>query len=277
MSDETERWTVRSNCINCMASRSLAPQVMGERDGQSVFERQPDSDEEVLAAWRALQVCPVGAVRAPRGLRAPGPLFPQDLGGGIHRVGHNTRASYGAHSYFVSGPSLNLLVDGPEWSDELVRWIDAHGGLHHVLLTHRDDIGSTKRYAEHFGAEVWIHEADADAAPFATVIIAEGDTAGPAPEVTIVAVPGHTRGSVAYLVAGDTLFSGDTLDWDERQGALRAHREFCWFDWTTQLDSIADLQGLGFSQLLAGHGGSVRLSPQEMDAQIAALVARARA
>lgn len=62
--------------------------------------RQPATPEEETAAWRALEVCPTAAVEAPSDLARPKDLFPQDLNGGVFRLGYNAKSSYGAHSYF---------------------------------------------------------------------------------------------------------------------------------------------------------------------------------
>ena len=40
--------------------------------------------------------------------------------------------------------------------------------MRHVLLSHRDDVADADRWADRYGADVWIHAADADAAPYAT-------------------------------------------------------------------------------------------------------------
>ncbi len=236
-------WTVANRCINCLASRSVAPELLIEAKGQSIFVRQPETGDEIEAAWKAAQLCPVGAVIPPNDLPEPGPLFPEEVAGGFFRMGHNTKGSYGAHSYFGRAGDINFLVDGPRWSTRLVSWMEHRGGLDHVLLTHRDDIGDSKRYAEHFGADVWIHEAELDAAPFANRIISDDDLSSPDPAIQIVPVPGHTRGSVMYLVAGDTLFTGDTLAWDHHTQQLCGYRRYCWFDWNKQISSIAALRG----------------------------------
>ena len=266
-------WSVAERCINCMASRSVAPDLLIEKGGQSVFISQPETDDEIEAAWKATQLCPVGAVRPPDDLPKPAALFPEDIAG-YFRMGHNARSSYGAHSYFGRAGDINFLVDGPGWSTRLAGWMEQRGGLDHVLLTHRDDIGDSRRYAEHFGADVWIHEADADAAPFANRIIRDNDLASPDPAIRIVPVPGHTRGSVVYLVAGDTLFTGDTLAWDRHKGELRGYRCYCWFDWNRQITSIATLRNLGFTRIFAGHGGSIELPAPEMVRQIDDLIQR---
>ena len=46
-------WFVDTACTNCTAARYLAPGLIAERDGQSVFARQPQTDEELTQAWRA--------------------------------------------------------------------------------------------------------------------------------------------------------------------------------------------------------------------------------
>lgn len=266
--EERAEWSVANRCINCMASRTVAPDLLIEEGAQSVFVKQPETEDELEAAWKAAQLCPVGAVKPPRGLAGPGALYPEALAGGVYRMGHNAKSSYGAHSYFGRVAKMNFLVDGPRWSTRLVRWVEDRGGLDHILLTHRDDIGDTRRYAEHFGADVWIHEAERDAAPFANRLISDDDLASPDPAIEVIPVPGHTRGSVMFQVAQETLFTGDTLAWDAHTGRLRGYRRYCWFDWDRQIASIASLRGRGFTRIFAGHGGSVELSPEDMDRHI---------
>lgn len=81
------------------------------------------------------------------------------------------------------------------------------------MLTHRDDVADAARYAKHFGSKVWIHEGDADGAPFASEVMRGGDPPGPFPAIKVLTVPGHTRGSVMYLLSDQTLFTGDSLAW----------------------------------------------------------------
>lgn len=267
-------WKVNSRCINCMASRTMAPDLLEERDGQSVFVRQPATDEELIAAWRAVEVCPTAAVRAPHGLKRPADLFPQKLTADVFRLGFNARASYGAHSYFATA-GLRVMVDAPRWSSQLAAWMSDRGGLDHVLLTHSDDIADAERYEKHFGARVWIHENDAASAPFATDIWRGDRPQEVIPGVKVVPVPGHTRGSVMYLVKDRYLFTGDSLAWNAKTRSLEAFRDVCWYDWSEQLRSLHRLLGETFSWILAGHGGSIELSPLEMKAQLTRFLAGA--
>ena len=46
-------WYVDTACIDCGASRHVAPGLVVEQNGKSVFARQPTTPEEHMAAWRA--------------------------------------------------------------------------------------------------------------------------------------------------------------------------------------------------------------------------------
>ena len=157
-------WFVDDRCIDCDAARHVAPGLVARNpgDGVSYFLRQPETPEEVEMAWRAVEVCPTRSVGHVTLRRPDRPPFPQDLGDGVHRLGHNARSSFGAHSYLVVRPGGNVLVDAPRWTRAVVEPVEALGGIDLVVLSHRDDVADADRYAEHFGARVWIHEADAD-------------------------------------------------------------------------------------------------------------------
>jgi glyoxylase-like metal-dependent hydrolase (beta-lactamase superfamily II) len=269
-------WEVNARCINCMASRTMAPDLLVEQDGRSVFARQPVTNEELIAAWRAVEVCPTAAVRAPHALKRPTNLFPQELTADVFRLGFNAQASYGAHSYFATTAGARVMVDAPRWSAHLAAWMSERGGLDHVLLTHSDDVADAERYAKQFGARVWIHEYDAASAPFATDIWRGDHPQEVIPGVKMAPAPGHTRGSVMYLVEDRYLFTGDSLAWNAKSRSLEAFRDVCWYDWSEQLRSLQRLLDETFSWILAGHGGSVELSPLEMKAQLTRFLAVAQ-
>ena len=50
-------WYVDTRCIDCGAARTAAPGLIVERDGQSVFARQPQTADERMMAWRARLLC----------------------------------------------------------------------------------------------------------------------------------------------------------------------------------------------------------------------------
>jgi len=167
-----------------------------------------------------------------------------------------------------------LLIDGPRYVPELARWFRDAGGIAHVLLSHRDDVADAHKYAQEFGARLWIHRDDASAAPYAIDLL-EGRAARMiAPGVRAIPVPGHTRGSVVYLIDDEVLFSGDSLAWSAREQDLVAFKEACWYSWTALTASLGDLGGYRFEWLLPGHGWPVHLPADEMQGRLRALVGR---
>ena len=271
-------WYIDTACINCGASRHVAPGLIVERNDKRVFARQPKTEEERLAAWRAVLVCPTASVRSET--KQPRPrdvIFPQAITDGLWRCGFNARSSFGAHSYFVNRETGNLLVDSPRYTTELVKLFGDAGGIAHIRLSHRDDVADADKYAKQFGARVWIHRDDRSAAPYATDDFAGTSPHNVAPGVVAIPVPGHTRGSVVYLLDDRVLFSGDSLAWSEREKDLVAFRDACWYSWTELTASLAKLDDYRFEWLLPGHGWPVHLHGDEMNARLRGLVARMRA
>jgi glyoxylase-like metal-dependent hydrolase (beta-lactamase superfamily II) len=146
----------------------------------------------------------------------------------------------------------------------------------HILLSHRDDVADADKYARKFGSRVWIHRADAAAAPYATDLLENGLARMIAPGMHAIPLPGHTRGSVAYLLDDHVLFSGDSLAWSARERDLVAFRDACWYSWTKLAESLGELAAYRFEWLLPGHGWPVHLPAEEMNARLRALVARMR-
>jgi len=187
-----------------------------------------------------------------------------------------SRSSFGAHSYFVVRPSGNLLVDSPRFAAELFKWFEDAGGVAHILLSHQDDVADAGKYAERFGSRVWIHRDDSSAAPYATDLL-EGESARTlVPGLVAIPVPGHTRGSVVYLLDEHVLFAGDSLAWSMGEQDLVAFRDACWYSWRTLTASLAKLADYRFEWLLPGHGWPAHLAADEMNARLRALVIRMR-
>jgi glyoxylase-like metal-dependent hydrolase (beta-lactamase superfamily II) len=267
-------WYIDSRCIDCGASRDVAPGLIIRRQGKSVFARQPAGEDEEIAAWRAVLICPTASVGSASHRLQPADLFPQELAPGIYRCGYNAASSYGAHSYLVRRDEGNLLIDAPRYINKLVHGIEALGGLADILLSHRDDVADADRYAAHFSARVWIHEDDRSAAPYATDLIRGFESVKIRDRLLAIPVPGHTRGSVVYLLDDAFLFTGDSLAWSEKRGDLVAFREVNWYSWSEQRRSLAKLLDCRFEWVLPGHGGSVHLPPDEMRLRLQALVER---
>lgn len=267
-------WYIDRRCIDCGASREVAPGLIVHEKGLSVFARQPRSEEEERAAWRAVLVCPTVSVGSVSHRTQPPDLFPQELAPGIYRCGYNAESSFGAHSYFVRRAAGNLLVDAPRYVAKLVRKLEALGGVGDILLSHRDDVADAGRYAERFEARVWVHEDDKRSAPFATDVLTGGEPREIRKDLFAIPVPGHTKGSVVYLLEDTYCFTGDSLAWSREREDLVAFRDACWYSWTEQKSSLAKLVERRFEWVLAGHGGSTRLPAAEMRVRLRALVER---
>ena len=95
-------WFVDTSCIDCAAAREVAPGLIVARGGQSIFTRQPETDEEFRMAWRARLLCPTASIHGEAKKAAPQGLFPQELTPGIYRLGY-TRAAHSVHTPISSG------------------------------------------------------------------------------------------------------------------------------------------------------------------------------
>ncbi len=111
-------------------------------------------------------------------------------------MGYCAESSFGASAWFLTRPEGNVLVDSPRFTEALAGPFAEAGGIAHVVLTHRDDVADADRWAERFGARVWIHADDAAAAPYATDLITGGPgrTTTIAPGVVAHPVPGPHQG-----------------------------------------------------------------------------------
>jgi glyoxylase-like metal-dependent hydrolase (beta-lactamase superfamily II) len=120
-----------------------------------------------------------------------------------------------------------------------------------------------------------IHAADVSGDTAACERIVDGETRL-APDLLVIPVPGHTRGSVALLHDG-VLFSGDHVWATDDQQGLECGRDVCWYSWPEQRRSIEKLAAYDFTHVLPGHGRRFHAaSPAAMRAELARL-ARAMA
>lgn len=270
-------WYVDDRCIDCDVSRHHAPGLIEAlADGQSVVVRQPSTPDEELLMWRAALGCPTRSIGTVTRRAEPPGVYPWEVTPGVLMCGHNDRRSFGAYSWLVPRPDGGLLVDSPRWDHGLVDAMELLGGIGHVLLTHRDDVADARRYAEHFDARVWIHHDDRDAAPFASDLLVGEHETEIEPGLLAYPVPGHTRGSVLYLVDERWLFTGDTLAWFHREQDLGAFRGATWYSWDALRASLGRFAGSGhrFEWVFAGHGKWHGADADEMHDRLTALVAR---
>src|SRR5205085_1752266 len=151
---------VDSTCIDCDACRQIAPTVFHDIGEQSAVFRQPETDEELLAAQRALIACPTASIgdQAKRDMRAAVASLPEPIADDIYRCGYTSESSFGAISWYLG--AARTLVDSPRFANPLVRNIDALGGVRRMLLTHQDDVADHQKFHERFGCERILHRDD---------------------------------------------------------------------------------------------------------------------
>jgi glyoxylase-like metal-dependent hydrolase (beta-lactamase superfamily II) len=270
-------WFVDRRCIDCDACRQLAPETFGSADGQAVVTRQPRDEDAEHRAWLAAVACPTRSIRTDPPRSRPRGLYPLELADDVHYCGHNSPDSFGASAYLAFRAEGNVMVDAPRFTPELVTAIAARGGLDHVLLTHRDDVADADRYADRFGARVWIHEADRVAAPYASDLFTGEEDVEVQVGLVAVPTPGHTRGHVMFLLDDRFLFTGDSLHWSRSTDDLAVSPAFTWYSLDVQIDSLARVAAEHrFSAVLPGHGPRHETTADDVHDRLTRLVSRYR-
>jgi glyoxylase-like metal-dependent hydrolase (beta-lactamase superfamily II)/ferredoxin len=273
---------VDASCIDCDACRQIAPAVFARstRLGQSVVAAQPAGGGAAEArALMAIVACPTASIGTlpKRGLGDATAAFPEPLEDGVYYCGWHAEASYGAASYLIVRPRGNVLVDSPRAARPLFDRIAALGGVRTMVLSHRDDVADHAAFANRFGCERVMHAADAGALPIERRITGTEPVALD-DELTVIPVPGHTRGSIALLYRDRFLFTGDHLWWDEDDERLDMGRDVCWYSWSQQVRSLERLRAVRFEWVLTGHGRRFRArSADEMRAALEEAIARTAA
>lgn len=265
---------VDSTCIDCDACRQIAPTVFGQAAGSSYVHRQPTTPDERRSALHALLSCPTGSIGTlgdddPKAAMKDFPLLIEDP---VYYCGYNSPKSYGGNSYFIRQPEGNWLIDSPKFVTPIVDRLDALGGVAHIFLTHRDDVADAHRFAERFGSRRIIHRDERSAQPDADLVL---DGAGPwelAPGFRAIFTPGHTKGHCVLLFNERFLFTGDHLDWDRDAEELSASKDYCWYSWPLQIESMARLADERFEWVLPGHGQRVQLPADPMREEMRRLV-----
>lgn len=266
---------VDDSCINCDACRQIAPDVFAEVGEQSAVVNQPRDPAGLLAAQKALISCPTASIGTMdrQNLRSVSMLYPEILDEAVYFCGYTSESSFGALSYFIRREEGNLLVDSPRFAAPLVRRIESLGGVHTMLLTHRDDVADHAKFRERFSCRRVLH---ADDVSRATAGIedqpADQQVLELAPDLLLIPVPGHTKGHVVYLYREKYLFAGDHLAWDEENSRLYAFRGACWYSWPAQIESMKRLLDFRFEWVLPGHGRRIHLPAARMREELEACI-----
>jgi glyoxylase-like metal-dependent hydrolase (beta-lactamase superfamily II)/ferredoxin len=260
---------VDDSCIDCDACRQIAPATFRDHGDQSSVYRQPTTAEETRLALMSLVACPTSSIGTTlkHDARIGIDAFPSQIADNIYFCGFTSRTSFGAWSYLIVRPESeggNVLVDSPRFASQLVRRIEAAGGVRTMFLTHQDDIADHDSFARRFNCQRIMHTADG-ARRIGIEHIVEGDgEVRLDDDLIVIPVPGHTRGHMVLLYRNKFLFTGDHLAWSPVRETLTAFRSVAWYSWAEQTRSMAKLLDYDFEWVLPGHGRIHHETPAAM-------------
>ena len=263
---------VDSTCIDCDTCRWVAPDVFNRQLSMSAVYHQPQNELEEVSAMQALLACPtasIGTADKPTDIKQVQQTFPIPVEDNVYYCGYHSEASFGAASYFIQRPEGNILVDSPRFTPPLVKQIEKLGGIKYMYLTHQDDVADHQKYHQHFNCDRILHIDEIKPSTQEVEIKLSGtEVVELTPDITIIPVPGHTKGHTVLLYQNKFLFTGDHLAWSANLEHLYAFARFCWYSWSEQIKSMEKLANYSFEWVLPGHGrryhGDVAATKEQM-------------
>lgn len=143
------------------------------------------------------------------------------------------------------------------------------GKVTDVLLTHLDH---GRKYADAFGARLWIHEGDLHSRPDADHVIRGQEPVEIGPGVIAHPFPGHTEGSTLFIADEKFCFTGDAFFWSVSQQDLEVADSVVYDSIKTLAKSVQKgAEELTFEWVLPGHGSFHHLPAAEMRERMRAL------
>lgn len=265
---------VDSTCINCDTCRQLAPEIFEDAGEYSSVFAQPRGDQALRHATQALLACPTGSIgtRGPNLAREVMADFPMRMEDNVYYCGYNSEKSFGGNSYFVQTPEGNWLIDSPRFTAQIVRAFEKRGGIQNIFLTHRDDVADAHLYAKKFGARRIIHREELSSQPGAEQILEGNDPFPLGKEFLVIPTPGHTRGHCVLLYREKFLFTGDHLWWSRNRKGLIGSKDYCWYSWPEQVESMERLANFKFEWILPGHGIRAHFTREQMQREMKSLL-----
>lgn len=267
---------VDSTCIDCDACRQIAPTVFGQARETSFVCKQPMTTELRRAAVHALLSCPTGSIGCLGHSDSKSAMtdFPLLLEDPVYYCGFNSPKSFGGNSYFIRHADGNWLIDSPKFIKPIVQRLEELGGVEFIFLTHRDDVADASQFADHFQAKRIIDRRELDSQPDAEIVLEGNNPTRFFKDFIAIPTPGHSEGHCCLLFAERFLFTGDHLYWNRDLQHLDAYRDYCWFSWELQHESVRRLSQFSFEWVLPGHGQRVRLPSSDMVRELSQLADR---
>lgn len=148
------------------------------------------------------------------------------------------RDTLGATSYLIVENNANILIDTPAIDKENLEFLQQHGGVRWLFITHRGAIGKAAELSKILSCSVVIQEQEAYLLPEITVTKFEKELALN-PRATAIWTPGHSPGSscLYWSGCGGVLFTGRHL-LPNKHGQPVPLRTSKTFHWWRQLRSV---------------------------------------
>lgn len=258
---------VDSSCIDCATCRWMAPESYDSKGKHSRIYKQPETETEIHQALMALVACPTSSIGTTNrhDMQAVLAAFPDLIEDNVYHCGYHSEASFGATSYFIRRKQGNILIDSPRYATVLVKQLEELGGVDTMFLTHKDDVADHEKFAKHFGCNRILHQDDITENTQSVEVQLKGaEDIAFADDITLIPVPGHTKGSVCLLYQNKFLFSGDHLFYNPKLAQLYASKRVCWYDYAELKKSVTRLMTAEFEWVLPGHGTRIQLPRDQM-------------
>ncbi|MFP7170061.1 MBL fold metallo-hydrolase [Terribacillus sp. FSL K6-0262] len=156
----------------------------------------------------------VGGMQAWGETISPAKIGDLTYGGSIYQF---MRIGKGCLSYMIVSGGEAAVVDPARFTEAYVSFAKENGWeIKHVLDTHlhADHLSGGQKLAEETGATYWFPANDGKEAKFSFSPLQDGTKiplGKPEEGIRCVASPGHTEGSISFVVDDTYLLSGDTL------------------------------------------------------------------
>lgn len=249
---------IDNTCIDCDTCRWMSPAVFTRKNEQSAVYHQPSTEIEEIRALQALLSCPtasIGTMQPPSNIKTIQKSFPISLEDNVYHCGYHAQKSFGAASYFIQTKEGNILIDSPKFSKPLVQRLEEMGGIKYLYLTHKDDVADHQKYHDHFKCDRLLHLDDiTEKTKDVEIKLENSEPLEFIKDFLIIPVPGHTKGHCIFLYQNKFLFTGDHLCWSDNKNQLIGFKDFCWYSWEKQIESMEKLVAYNFNWILPGHG-----------------------
>lgn len=168
------------------------------------------------------------------------PKTPRQILDNLYRFSPN-RDTLGGTAYLIVENQGNILIDSPAWTAENQQFIQDHGGISQLVITHRGNIGKALAIQNTIDCPILIQEQVAYLLPEAKVTTFE-QIFNLTPHLHTIWTPGHSPGStcVYWSSHGGVLFTGRHL-LPNTQGQPIPLRTAKTFHWPRQLKSVEKL------------------------------------